>query len=87
MLAMLVILGMIGTFSKDPVANYNGVFQAYLNYKAKSVRLARLADSLRQDEAIQRKELVFYRNQLRQYRKKFPKSAPSLPPYLPTKKQ
>jgi len=86
MLTMLAILGMIGTFSKDPVINYNHVFQAYLNYKAHDAMLARVNDSLRQKEFIQRKELIFYRNQLRQYRKRFPKSASSLPVYLPGKK-
>ncbi|OGX90157.1 hypothetical protein [Hymenobacter coccineus] len=86
LLIVLAILGMIGTFSKDPVANYNRVFQAYVDCRARSISLARANDSLRQEGFAQRKELIFYRNQLRQHRKKFPKFAAGLPVYSPAKK-
>ncbi|MGI4742593.1 MAG: hypothetical protein ACRYG7_46130 [Janthinobacterium lividum] len=86
MLIMLAILGIAGAFSKEPIANYNGVYRAYASYRARSTSLARANDSLRQEGFAQRKELIFYRNQLRQHRKKFPKLAAGLPVYSPAKK-
>jgi hypothetical protein len=86
LLAVLIILGICGAFSKEPVATFNDTFRAYRQYRAYSSRLEKQNDSLRRVEFTQRKELNFYRSQVHQYRKKFPKSAPYLPPFLPAKK-
>lgn len=86
MLGMLAILAMCGAFSKEPVATYNSMVKAYYNIKAYNATLNRERDSLRQVQATQGKELNFYRDKVRQYRKKFPKSAPGLPLYSPVKK-
>jgi DNA repair exonuclease SbcCD ATPase subunit len=93
MLALLVILKVSGAFSKDPIITFNETFKAYHEYKKSyeeyksySDNLEKQNQELRQVKSAQQKELNFYRNQVHQYRKKFPRSAPYLPPYLPAKK-
>ena len=93
MLAMLVIIKISDAFLKDPVVTFNETFKAYARYKksyseykAYSASLEKQNQKLQQVELAQQKELNFYRNQVHQYRKKFPKSTPYLPPYLPAKK-
>lgn len=86
LLFVLAMLGAIGVFSKEPVDTYNAVVRAYGEVKADNTKLAKHNDSLQRVELAQRKELDFYRTQVRRYRKKFPKRAADLPLYSPVKK-
>ena len=85
-LFILAVLGSTGSFSKEPVATYNALVYEHINLKELYMDLVKHRDSLQRVESAQRNELYFYRTQVRENRKQFPKLAPKLLLYSPVKK-
>jgi len=85
-LFVLGVLGATGSFSKEPVATYNGLVYEYSNLKERYSGLVKRRDSLQRVESALRNELYFYKTQVRENRKRFPKLAPKLLLYAPVKK-
>jgi hypothetical protein len=85
MLVMLLLLA-TGTFSKEPVATYNNLAVAYTKLREDAVNLKKRDESLRQRQAVQQRELEFYRSEVQRYRQQFPKSRTILRLYAPARK-
>lgn len=84
-LVMLLLL-VTGTFSKEPVATYNSLVEAYSSLKVRTLHLKRHDDSLWQRQVNQQRELEFYRGEVKRYRQQFPKSRTVLRLYAPARR-